>query len=137
MTDKTNGQLAGKKVLLVEDDLFFTTLISKQLSASHCDFHNVLTGDDAIKFLEKNTPDVILLDVMLPGSLDGFGVLKKMKDDERLKKIPVIVLSNLSSPTDIEKGMSLGAFRYLIKASMIPSEIIGHLASVFNIRIEQ
>lgn len=136
MIDKVDGQLAGKKVLLVEDDLFFTTLISDQLVASQCDFNNVLTGDDAIKFLEKNTPDVILLDIMLPGTLDGFAVLKKMKDDERLKKIPVIILSNLSSPADIEKGMSLGAFRYLIKASMIPSEIIGHLASVFNIRIQ-
>ncbi len=136
MIDQTHGQLAGKKVLLVEDDKFFTTLITKQLSNSKCVSSNVGTGDAAIEFLKTDIPDVILLDIMLPGSMDGFGVLKKIKEDEKYKNIPVIILSNLSSPTDIEKGMSLGAFRYLIKASMIPSEITSHLASVFGVDMD-
>lgn len=135
MTDTTHGKLEGKKVLLVEDDLFFTKLVDKKLSNSKCVFNHVGTGDEAVKFLHDNVPDVVLLDIMLPGGLDGFGVLKKMKEDEKLKNVPVIILSNLSSPADIERGMSLGAFRYLVKASITPNDIIGHLASVFGIRV--
>lgn len=134
MTEITHGQLAGKKVLLVEDDIFFTKLVDKKLSNSQCVFNHVGTGEAAIKFFETDIPDVVLLDIMLPGGLDGFGVLKKMKEVEKLKKIPVIILSNLSSPADIERGMSLGAFRYLVKASITPNDILGHLASVFGIR---
>lgn len=135
MTDTTQRTLEGKKVLLVEDDLFFTKLVDKKLSNSKCIFNHVGTGDSAIKFLHDNVPDVVLLDIMLPGGLDGFGVLKKMKEDERLKNIPVIILSNLSSPADIERGMSLGAFRYLVKASITPNDILNHVASVFGMKI--
>lgn len=135
MTDTIHETLAGKKVLLVEDDLFFTKLVDKKLSNSKCVFSHVGTGAEAITFLENNIPDVVLLDIMLPGGLDGFGVLKKMKEDERLKNVPVIILSNLSSPADIERGMSLGAFRYLVKASITPNDILSHLASVFGVRV--
>lgn len=134
MTDTTHEKLAGKKVLLVEDDLFFTKLVDKKLSSSQCIFSHVGTGNDAVTFLKDHVPDVVLLDIMLPGGLDGFGVLKKMKEDDRLKNVPVIILSNLSSPADIERGMSLGAFRYLVKASITPNDILSHVASVFGIR---
>lgn len=129
-------QLAGKKILLVEDDLFFSKLVDKKLSNSQCIFNHVDTGDEALVFLQSNVPDVIILDIMLPGSLDGFGVLKKIKADFKLKNIPVIILSNLSSPTDIERGISLGAFRYLVKASITPNDIISHVASVFGVRAQ-
>jgi DNA-binding response OmpR family regulator len=135
MTDTTHGKFEGKKVFLVEDDLFFTKLVDKKLSNSRCEFSHAGTGDEALKFLQNNTPDVVLLDIMLPGGLDGFAVLKKMKEDDKLKNIPVIILSNLSSSADVERGMSLGAFRYLVKASITPNDIVSHLASVFGVRI--
>lgn len=131
MSQDIHEALAGKKVLLVEDDNFFVDLVAQKLSA-HCTFDSVGTGEDAMAKLQKEVPDIVLLDIMLPGGMDGFAVLEKMKADENLKKIPVIILSNLSRPADIERGMKLGAFRYLVKASIVPSDIVGHIVSVFG-----
>src|ERR1700690_492685 len=113
MAENMNDKLAGKKVFLVEDDEFFVKLVAKKLDESKCVFGSAGTGVEAMAYLQNNIPDVVILDLMLPGGLDGFGVLQKMKKDDRLKKIPVIILSNLSGPADIQKGMDLGAFRYL------------------------
>jgi CheY-like chemotaxis protein len=127
----TNNPIAGKKVLLVEDDKFYVDLVARKLSNSNCTFSYDSSGDNALVSLQKNIPDVILLDIMLPGTIDGFGVLEKIKKDDKLKNIPVIILSNLSGPQDIERGMKLGAFRYLVKSSIVPSDIIKHIESVF------
>ena len=129
MTDDT--KINGKKILLVEDDTFYANLISQKLAHAECHLSYVASGEDAIKQLEKEIPDVIVLDIILPGSMDGFAVLEKMRADDKFKNIPVIILSNLSRLQDIEKGMKLGAFRYLVKASVAPSEIVSNIASVF------
>jgi len=134
MTDSSH--IAGKKILLVEDDHLYVDLIARKLTNSKCTFLFVYSGEEAIDVIQKNTPDVILLDVMLPGSIDGFGVLEKIKKDDKFKDIPVIILSNLSGPKDIERGMNLGAFRYLVKSSIVPSDILGHLESVFISKVK-
>jgi|SRR3989344_1820373 len=131
MKDDTNS-LKGKKILLVEDDLFFSKIIESKLYHTGCDFVHAKDGETSFILLEKEVPDVIILDILLPGGIDGFGVLEKIKADEKLKHIPVVILSNLGQVSDVEKGMSLGAFRYIVKASIIPDEIIPHLVSAIN-----
>ncbi len=124
--------LKGKKILLVEDDKFFSKIIEGKLTKVGCEFSHALSGEESLKMIEKSAPDAIILDILLPGGIDGFEVLEKIKKVESLKKIPVIILSNLGQPTDIEKGMKLGAFRYLVKASVAPEDIAAHIASALG-----
>jgi DNA-binding response OmpR family regulator len=126
-----------KKILFVEDDRFYADLIAQKFTNSKLpdiefEFNFAFTGDDALVTLQKFSPDVVLLDIMLPGKTDGFVVLEKLKSDDNLKKVPVIVLSNLDGPQDVAKGMQLGAFLYLIKSSTVPSEVLERVHSLFK-----
>jgi CheY-like chemotaxis protein len=127
-----NSSLVGKKVLLIEDDRFFAKLISKRFIEAQCIVTHFFTGEEGLSDIEKNPPDVVLLDLLLPGKFDGFAVLEKIKTDERFKKIPVVILSNLSRPQDIERCMGLGAFRYIIKSSIIPADVVPLIQGVFT-----
>jgi len=71
----------------------------------------------------------MLLDILLPG-MDGFEILKKIKADERTKRIKVIALSNLNRDSDIEKGKKLGAVRFLTKVSVGLNEIVKEIKAV-------
>jgi len=79
-----------------------------------------------LEAVEKSQPDIILLDLVLP-KLTGFEVLEKIKSQDKLKKIPVILLTNLSQKSDVEKGLKLGADDYLIKAHFMPSEVVSKI----------
>ena len=124
--------LSGKKILFVEDDVFFSDMISVKLNGVGCILFNVASGEQAISLLKKEKLDLIILDLMLPGDMDGFAILEKIKSDENLKNIPVVILSNLGRIEDIEKGMRLGAFRYLTKALVSPTEIVENVSLALN-----
>ncbi|OGG60472.1 hypothetical protein A2765_00025 [Candidatus Kaiserbacteria bacterium RIFCSPHIGHO2_01_FULL_56_24] len=124
-----SGKLVGKKVMWVEDDVFLNDILAKKLTDEGCIPLNARDGEEALKVLEKETPEVLLLDLVLPG-ISGFDVLRKMKADERLKGIPVIVFSNLSQASDIEKARQIGAVKHLIKAQMDVSEVVAEIESV-------
>jgi len=117
------------KVLIVEDDMLMGTLLSEALW--RYEFEPVLArdGDEGLKELEKAMPKVILLDLILPG-INGFEVLEKIKANAKTKDIPVIIVSNLGDKSDIDRGMKLGAEDYLVKANMVPKDIIGKLNEV-------
>ena len=72
--------------------------------------------------MEEQRPDVILLDLLLPG-IDGFEVLRRLKSDNRFSDIPIIIVSNLGEPADIEKAKNSGAAEYIIKANYSPDQI--------------
>ena len=111
------------KILIVEDDKFLRELISKKLTNENYQIVAAHTGEIGVKMGKEEKPDLILLDLILPG-IDGFGVLTKIKDDPLTAPIAVIVLSNLGQREDIEKGLKLGAVDYLVKAHFTPNEII-------------
>ena len=113
------------KVLIVEDDEFLSELISTKLDKEGFDIALAGDGETGYKKIEQFRPDIILLDIMLPG-MDGFEVLEKMKThtDETLKTTPVIILSNLGDAEDIQKAMKLGATNYFVKTQHPISEII-------------
>lgn len=124
--------LTGKKVLYVEDDAFFADMMTEKLSAVGCKMSHAITGEQALEVLVKDRPDLIVLDIMLPGGMDGFAVLERIKQDEHSKDAPVVILSNLSSLEDVEKGMRLGAFKYLTKANVTPQEVVIALNEVLH-----
>lgn len=112
-----------KKLLWVEDDKLIGSILAKKLVASDFDLFHAKNGEEAITALKELTPDVIALDLMLPG-MSGFDILQAIKQEERLKSIPVIILSNLSKQSDIERAKTLGAQKFLVKATVSLDQIV-------------
>jgi len=123
------GALAGKKVMWVEDDSFLSDIIARKLSAEKCLLVHTKNAEEALPLVGTEMPDVIMLDVLLPG-MNGFELLTKLKSDPKTKSIPVILLSNLGQESDVEKGKSLGADRFLVKATLKLDEVIGQIKEV-------
>lgn len=121
----------AKKILIVEDDKFLRELISQKLLKEEYEISEAVDGEKGLKMTKDEKPDLILLDLILPG-LDGFEVLAKIKEDPATAEIPVIILSNLGQKDDIERGLKLGAIDYLIKAHFTPGEIIEKVKNVLR-----
>ncbi|OHA63970.1 MAG: hypothetical protein A3J30_00025 [Candidatus Wildermuthbacteria bacterium RIFCSPLOWO2_02_FULL_47_9c] len=111
------------KILLIEDDKFLRELIIQKLGKEGYDVTEAPEGEAGLSKMQKDKPDLVLLDLILPG-IDGFEVLSRMKKDPNLASIPVIILSNLGQRDDMQKGIALGAKDYLIKAHFTPGEIV-------------
>ena len=88
-------------------------------------------GEEPLSLLAKEKPDLILLDILLSG-LNGFEILKRIKSDAATKSVPVILLSNLGQKEDVSKGASLGAARFLIKATVTLDEIVEEIKTVLK-----
>ncbi|TSC56660.1 MAG: two-component system, OmpR family, alkaline phosphatase synthesis response regulator PhoP [Parcubacteria group bacterium Gr01-1014_18] len=121
---------SGKKVkiLLVEDDRMIVEMYHLKFQEEGYD---VVIAEDGKMGLAKaidETPDIILLDVILP-EMDGFSVLKCLKNEELCKNIPVILLTNLGQDGDVKRGLQLGAVDYLIKANYTPSQVVARIKS--------
>ena len=120
-----------KKILIIEDDKFLRDLITQKLRKEGFNIVEAVDGEHGLKKVKDEKPDLILLDLILPG-IDGFAVLAEVKKDPVLAKIQVIILSNLGQKDDIEKGLKLGAIDYLIKAHFTPGEIIEKIKKVLK-----
>ena len=112
-----------KTILVIEDDKFLRELIVQKLIREGYETSEAVDGEEGMKKIKEEKPDLILLDLILPG-IDGFEVLTRMRQENDLSSIPVIILSNLGQKEDVERGMKLGAADYLIKAHFTPREII-------------
>lgn len=111
------------KVLIVEDDRFIAKAYADGLKRVGCEVDIAYNGFEAIEKVKAGKPGLIILDLILPG-IDGFGVLEQLRQTEGLKDTPILVLSNLSQSSDIEKAKELGATDYLTKAKFSMKEIV-------------
>ncbi len=125
----TSEDLKGKKIMWVEDDKFLSDIIARKLSTLGCQLVHATEGKEALALAEKEMPDVILLDILLSG-IDGFEILKRLKENPNTKHIPALMLSNLGQREDIEKGKKLGAARFMIKATVTLDEIVSEIKAV-------
>ena len=121
----------SKKVLIIEDDKFLRELLGKKLSNVGYTAILAVDGEEGLEKIKKEKPDIILLDLILPG-INGFEVLEKHKEDSSISSVPVIILSNLGQSEDIEKGLRLGAKDFLVKAHFTPQEIVNKLQMVLG-----
>ena len=121
----------AKTILIIEDDKFLRELVIQKLIKEGYETSEAVDGEEGIKKIKEEKPDLILLDLILPG-IDGFEVLSKMREDPALAQIPVIILSNLGQKDDVEKGLKMGAIDYLIKAHFTPGEIIEKIKVVLK-----
>lgn len=112
-----------KKILIVEDDNFLVRMLSKTIEAEGYEVVMAGTGEEGWRKASSDTAiRLILLDIMLP-DLDGFEVLKRIRQYEPTKNTPVIIVSNLGQPEDQERGKALGATDYIIKSNVSLDEV--------------
>lgn len=115
--------MANKKtILIVEDDTMISAMYQTKLSAEGFEVLVADNGADGLKLAADNKPDLILLDVIMP-QMDGFAVLSELKENVKTKKIPVVLLTNLSTEEDQQKGKELGAEEYIVKSSLTPDQV--------------
>lgn len=111
-----------KKILLLEDDLGICQIYRRNLELADFLVEESHDGKEGLNFALHHQPDLILLDLMLPG-INGLELLKVLRETETTKNIPVIVLTNLSEE-EIEEAKKLGANEGFIKANTEPQQLI-------------
>ncbi len=104
----------NKKILIIDDSAVNNVLLENVLEDQNYEVIIAFNGNDAFKAIDKNIPDLILLDIMMP-DMDGYKILEELKSKENTKQIPVIMVSAKSDSLDINKAMELGAVDYIIK----------------------
>jgi DNA-binding response OmpR family regulator len=112
-----------RKILIVEDDMFIRDIYQVKFNLEGFEVMVAENGVKAMEILEKNIPNIILLDIMM-NHMNGMEVLEKIKKNEFLKEIPIIMLTNISEKEKVTQGMELGANDYLIKSHFTPSEVV-------------
>jgi DNA-binding response OmpR family regulator len=113
------------KIFMAEDDPLMSRMYDRAFRASGFELETAIDGEEATNKLTQaeTLPTLILLDVMMPKK-NGFDVLAEVKQNEKLKHIPVIMLTNLAGEADAERALSLGAVLYLVKSEYDPKEIL-------------
>jgi DNA-binding response OmpR family regulator len=119
------------KILLIEDDPFLLSMYSTKFSMEKFQVISADDGEKGLKVSKETDPDIILLDILMP-KMNGFEVLEELKKDKKTANIPVILLTNLNQKDEIERGMSMGADDYLIKAHFMPSEVVEKIKKVLE-----
>ena len=106
--------MVEKVILIIDDDEKLSKMLGFLFTAKGFKVEYAKSGGDAFEALNRMRPNVIILDIMMPG-MDGFEVCKKFKEKEEIKDIPVIMLSALPSAQNREKSLELGAYSYFEK----------------------
>lgn len=129
---KKLSQTGGKpmtKVLVAEDDRFLMSAYRVKFIKAGFDLLQATDGEETLNLLHSQHVDVLLLDLIMPNK-DGFAVLVEMQRDPILKKIPVIIASNLGQKEDLDKALSLGAVDYVVKSDMSMDNLVEKVNAV-------
>lgn len=120
------------RIVIVEDEIALVRVLGEKFRREGFDVAIATNGDDALKVVRSEEPDLVLLDLILPKK-DGFAVLQEMKSDAELRPIPVVVLSNLGEDENLKRALKMGAADYLVKTQHPINEVVekvrGHLMS--------
>ena len=119
------------KIVIVEDDKFLRELITQKILKEGYQVVGAVNGEEGVAKTKEVKPDLVLLDLILPG-IDGFEVLRQIKEDPETSKVPVIILSNLGQKDDVERGVRLGASDYMVKAHFTPGEIVAKIKAILK-----
>lgn len=124
----------SKKILLVDDELSILNLLEQTLEDLEEDYVEILSahdGEEAWEIIQKEVPDLIFLDIMMPKA-NGYDVCQKIRSNPQLKSIYVILLTAKGQQTDREKGQEVGANEYITKP-FDPDEILEKTKKILNI----
>lgn len=115
--------MSNKNILLIEDDPFIKQMYANKIEEMQIKVFSSINQDGLQSTLEDNSINLILLDLVLPNT-SGYDILKWLKAQPKFRDIPVIVLSNLSSQSDINKAFEYGAIDYIVKSNYTPAEVM-------------
>ena len=121
--------LSQTRLLIVEDDKFLRDLATQKLTKEHFLVSAAVDGEQGIAIAEKEIPDIVLLDILLPG-IDGFEVLKRIRANPTLSNTRIAMLSNFGQREDIERALKGGAEQFLIKANYTLDEIVDEVKKI-------
>ena len=120
-----------KRILFIEDEAALQKTFGEIIGQEGYEMISALNGEIGLKLAKTKKPDLILLDLILP-KIHGFEVLKKLKEDETTKNVPIIVLTNLEGIGDVEKAIELGATTYLVKTQYKLEELVDRIKKALN-----
>lgn len=123
---------AQGKILLIEDDAMLGNIAADKFRANGFTVIRAEGGRDGIAMALRENPDLVLLDVIMPG-MNGMDVLKAMKSDARLRDIPVVLFSNIAQEKEVAEAKALGAAEYLVKVDYTPPEIVERVRQILNV----
>lgn len=121
----------AKKVLVVDDEDSVREIYRHEFLNNGYTVAVAVDGEEGLLKAGEETPDIVLLDIMLP-KMSGIEVLRALKENELTKKIPVLLLTNLGEETIIKEGFELGADGYLLKVSYTPSQVVEEVKKFFE-----
>ena len=121
----------SKSILLVEDDRFLRKAAEATLRRHGFIVHTAADGEEALQRVRDEVPDLVLLDLIMP-KLQGFEVLRILKQDPTTKQIPVVVLSNLGQDSDVQEALQGGAVAYFIKANLSLQDLVAQVQRVLT-----
>ena len=116
----------AKSILIVEDEPLLSNLLKQRLEKEGYIVAQAQDGQEALEKIKEQTPNLILLDIILP-KVSGFEFLEKVRENPQMEEMPVIVISNLGQESDIQKGQSLGAVGYFVKAHVSIEDLVGQV----------
>ena len=116
----------SRRILIIEDDEFISDVYQKKLALEGYSVDLARDGEEALRKIREQKPDLVLLDIMIP-LRDGFQVLSDMRNDSSLSDIRVMVMSNLSQGKDIARAKELGAVDYIVKSNVGLPEIVARV----------
>jgi two-component system, OmpR family, alkaline phosphatase synthesis response regulator PhoP len=116
MTESFRGEAAvdRKRILVVDDEIYIVHILEFSLTMEGYTVLTASNGEEALKMIEQERPDLVVLDIMMP-KLDGYEVCRHLRQDERFAGLPVILLSAKGRPVDREAGLQAGADDYIAK----------------------
>lgn len=123
-----------QNILIVEDDNILQEMYCEKFEMDGFEVEKAATGREGLKMLEKETPDIILLDILMP-DMNGLEMLKEMKKKRELRDIPVILLTNLGESKidmDSELSFALGIKDYLIKTKHTPEDVVKRVKQILS-----
>lgn len=118
------------KILIIDDDPFIVDMYVLKFTEQKFSVETASDGKEGLKKIKEYQPDIVLLDIVMPG-MDGFGVLEALKDDSP-HACKIVLLTNIGQKSDIDRGMGLGASDYIVKAHFTPSEVVTRVRALLR-----
>ena len=120
-----------KTIMIIEDDKFLSSLMKARLEKDGFTIMQAFDGEEAIQGFKQRTPDLIILDLIMP-KVTGFEVLQTISITPELQRVPVVILSNLAQDSDIEKARQLGAREYFVKVKVSIDDLVGRIKNLLG-----
>jgi DNA-binding response OmpR family regulator len=120
-----------KKILLIEDEPALQEAIKMKMEQKGIEVCAFDTGETALEFLKKEKPDLVWLDVLLPG-INGLEVLKRIRENEKIKDLPIVIVSVSAGPEKIKKAFSYNVIDYIIKSEYTIDNIVKKVKGIMD-----